>query len=90
MRLKDYQNDVLDSLSGYLGGIDFENCAVYDTTSRPTVRLEEDQGQVGLRDVHGNILVNAPGTPSVKLGNKLQDVDLTIRAEQKGGPGSAP
>lgn len=75
---------------GTLGGINFENCAVYDTTSRPAVRLEEDHAQVGLRDVHGTILVIAPGTPSVKLGNNLQDVDLTVRAEQKGGPGPVP
>jgi hypothetical protein len=73
-----------------LGGIDFESCAIYDTTRRPAVRLEQDQGQVGLRDVHGNIRVTAPGTPSVKLGNKLQDVDLTVRAEQKGDPGPGP
>src|SRR6266478_1129497 len=62
-----------------LGGIDFENCAVYDTTNRPVVRLEEDQDQIGLRDVHGMILVIAPGTPWVKLGTKLQNVDLTVR-----------
>jgi hypothetical protein len=76
--------------SSHLGGIEFENCAVYDTTSRPAVRLEEDKAQVGLRDVHGTILVIAPGTPSVKLGTKLQDVDLTFRAEQKGGTGPGP
>ena len=69
-----------------LGGIDFENCAVYDTTSRPAVRLEEGQVTVGLRDVHGELLVNAPGTPSLKLGHKLEAVDLTVRAGQKGGP----
>jgi parallel beta helix pectate lyase-like protein len=67
-----------------LGGIDFENCAVYDRTRRPAVRLEEDYAEIGLRDVHGNILVIAPGTPSLKLGTKLNDVDLTVSAGQRG------
>jgi Right handed beta helix region len=72
-----------------LGGINFENCVVYDLTKRPAVQLEENQTPVVLRDVHGTILVIAPGTPSLKLGNKLQQVDLTVRAEQKGGLGPA-
>jgi hypothetical protein len=72
-----------------IGGIDFEGCAVYDTTNRPAVRLEEDKSPVGLRDVHGEILVTAPGTPTLKLGNKLQNVDLTVRAGQKGDAGSS-
>jgi hypothetical protein len=61
-----------------MGGIDFQDCYVYDTAARPAVRLEEDKGNYGLRDVHGQILVKGPGTPSLKLGMKLQDVDLKV------------
>ena len=61
-----------------MGGIDFQDCYVYDTAARPAVRLEEDKGEFGLRDVHGQILVTAPGTPSLRLGTKLQDVDLKV------------
>jgi hypothetical protein len=61
-----------------LGGIDFQDCYVYDTAARPAVRLEEDKGDFGLRDVHGQILVTGPGVPSLKLGMKLQDVDLRV------------
>ena len=61
-----------------LGGIDFQDCYVYDSADRPVVRLEEDKGDFGLHDVHGQILVTGLGTPSLKLGTKLQDVDLKV------------
>jgi len=76
--------------SSRLGGIDFVDCAVYDVTSRPVVRLEEDKEQVGLRDVHGSILVTEPGTPVARLGFKLQEVDLVVRAGQKATAVPAP
>jgi hypothetical protein len=63
-----------------MGGIDFQDCYVYDPADRPAVRLEEDKGDFGLRDVHGQIIVKCPGTPSLKLGTKLQDVDLKVLA----------
>jgi hypothetical protein len=61
-----------------LGGIDFQDCYVYDSAARPAVRFEEDQGDFSLRDVHGQIMVTGPGVPSLKLGPKLQDVDLKV------------
>ncbi|MCX6913981.1 MAG: right-handed parallel beta-helix repeat-containing protein [Verrucomicrobia bacterium] len=61
-----------------MGGIDFQDCYVYDSAVRPAVRLEEDKGDFGLRDVHGQIMVTGPGTPCLKLGTKLQDVDLKV------------
>ena len=53
-----------------LGGIDFQDCYVYDSAARPAVRFEEDKGDFGLRDVHGQILVTGPGTPSLKIGHE--------------------
>jgi hypothetical protein len=41
------------------------------------------------RKAEERALVITPGNASVKL-SKLQQVDLTVRAEQKGGLGSAP
>jgi hypothetical protein len=61
-----------------LGGIDFQDCYVYDSAPRPTVRFEVDQGDFGLRDVHGQIMAGGPGAPSLKLGKKLEDVDLRV------------
>src|SRR5579862_9354867 len=57
------------------GGIDFQDCSIYDSASRPPVLLEEQKGDFGLRDVHGTILV-APGTPAMDLGTNLNGVDL--------------
>jgi hypothetical protein len=61
-----------------MGGIDFQDCYVFDSADRPVVRLEEDKGDFGLRDVHGQIMVTGLGTPFLKLGTKLQDVDLKV------------
>ena len=61
-----------------MGGIDFQDCYTYDNAARPAVRLEEDQGDFGLHDVHGQIMVSGPGVPSLKLGPRLQDVDLKV------------
>ena len=61
-----------------LGGIDFQDCHVYDNAARPAVRFEEDEGDFGLSDVHGLVRVTGPGAPSSKLGTKLRDVDLKV------------
>ncbi len=59
-----------------LGGIDFQDCYVFDNAPRPAVQFEVDHGEFGLRDVHGQIIVSGPGAPLLKLGAKLRDVDL--------------
>jgi hypothetical protein len=64
------------------GGIDFQDCSIYDNTSRPPVLLEEQKGEFGLRDVHGTILV-APGTHAMDLGTNLNGVDLRIVTASK-------
>lgn len=61
-----------------LGGIDFEDCGVYDPVSRPPVLLEEQKGVFGLSDAHGTITVTGPGPAKAELGKKLDNVDLKI------------
>ena len=61
-----------------LGCIDFQDCYVYDSAARPGVQFEVDHGGFGLRDVHGQIFVSGLGVPSLRLGTKLQDVDLRV------------
>lgn len=60
------------------GGIDFQDCYVYDNVSRPAVVFEEEKGDFGLRDVHGTVTVRGPGGPAIRLGTKLNEVDLGI------------
>ena len=46
------------------GGIDFENCTVYDTLDRPTVVLDNKEEGLGIHDLTGMITVyNALGVP---------------------------
>jgi hypothetical protein len=61
-----------------LGGIDFEDCYLYNTVDCPTLRFESDGNDCGLQDMHGNFVVSAPGRPRLRLGPKLENVDLTL------------
>ena len=60
------------------GGVDFLSCYVYDAAARPALGFEEGKRDFPLRDVHGQILVTGPGTPSAKFGPNTQDVDITV------------
>ena len=65
------------------GGVDFLSCYVHDAVARPALGFEEGKRDLPLRDVHGQILVTGPGTPSAKFGSRAQSVDLTVtRAAQ--------
>ena len=59
-----------------LGGIDFQDCYVYDSVARPSILFKHAQADSGLQDVHGLITVRVPGAASVELGSNLRDVDL--------------
>jgi len=61
-----------------VGGIDFEDCYVYDSVYRPAIRYEQDKSDFGLRDVHGQILVSNPAGVWMRLGSKLENVDLKV------------
>lgn len=65
------------------GGVEFLDCYVFDTVNRPAVWFEEDRGDFGLRDVHGQLTVIGPGAPGMRLGTKLQDVDLSVVSPTK-------
>ena len=67
------------------GGVDFLSCYIHDAVARPALGFDEGKRDLPLRDVHGQVLVTGPGTPSAKFGSKAQSVDLTVsRAAQQG------
>lgn len=63
-----------------VGGLDLEDCYVYDSVARPAVVFQDNHGKSGLRDVHGLITVKTLGTPTLQLGTNLQDVTLKVAA----------
>jgi hypothetical protein len=65
------------------GGIDFENCHVYDAVARPAVLFDEDRGEAGLADVTGRITLHGPSGARARLGAKQIRVDLKIVEEQR-------
>jgi len=68
------------SVTTRFGGIDFADCTVEDTRERPVVLFEQTEGDFGLFDVTGNILVWNPAGLRAALGEKQQGVALTIKA----------
>jgi hypothetical protein len=60
------------------GGIDFEDCYIYEDVNRPAVLFEAPGTDISLWDVHGQIVVGGLPTPSLHLGTKIKEVDLKI------------
>jgi hypothetical protein len=61
-----------------MGGVDFDDCYLYDTVNRPVVAFDEEKSSYGLFDVHGQITVRGTGDPWMRLGPKVENVDLKL------------
>lgn len=64
--------------SAHVGGVDFQDCYLYDSVARPAVRFEADRPELGLFDVHGQIYRTGPGRSWMKAAATTQDVDLRV------------
>ncbi len=60
------------------GGVDFVDCSVYDASARPVLAFDPRKHDTFLRDVHGRIFAHVPEAPSMGLGPKAEDMDLTV------------
>ena len=63
-----------------LGGVDIEDCSIFDTVKRPALQVFEGHTGYSVRDLHGNITVKNPTGVHVDLGPAPIDTDLTIAA----------
>jgi parallel beta-helix repeat protein len=66
------------SLTEKLGGVDFVDCAVFDSAFRPAVLVEEDKSALGVYDLTGQITVYGPGGMWTRLGSKQDGVTLEV------------
>ncbi|MFB3785677.1 MAG: hypothetical protein ACE15F_04835 [bacterium] len=64
------------------GGIEFEQCAVYDTLDRPVLWEDNERSEAGLTDVTGDITVPNPYNARVQLGPYTQKIQLQLHAAQ--------
>jgi hypothetical protein len=58
------------------GGVEFVDCHVYDFVARPALMVDEEQSNLGVSDLHGQITVHGPGPARMKLGPKVEASDL--------------
>ncbi len=65
-------------LANDLGGVEFQNCYVFDKTARPVVSFETAPGQHELRNIEGSIAVNGPGEPRMELGTSDDRIGLQL------------
>jgi len=63
------------------GGVEFENCRVYDTVRRPAVAAMEDSTSIGFRDVRGLITVHNPAMQPPNFGCKPAGIELKVVKE---------
>ncbi len=63
------------------GGVEFENCRIYDNVHRWPIAAEEDSTDFGVRDVRGLLTVQNPVMLPAKLGNKAIRIDLKVVKE---------
>lgn len=59
-----------------MGGIDFEECAVFDTVDRPVVEIEEEKGEHGITGLTGTIALFGPHEPRIKTVNPIDRLSV--------------
>jgi len=64
------------SVAATLGGIDFEQCYVYDEAARPALRVEPRKGEHKVYDLQGEIYVCNPNGAGLELNFEPVNVDL--------------
>jgi parallel beta-helix repeat protein len=62
----------------HLGGVEFEDCYVYDHVYRAALQVEEDGTEYGVRDVHGLITVQNPSGARMRLGHAPVNADVQV------------
>lgn len=71
------------------GGVDFENCKIFDRADRPAIKVYEQHSAQGVQDLDGSIFVENPNGVRSDLGsvNGAGSSGLTVR---KMGPARRP
>jgi len=70
-------------ITSRLGGIDFVRCLVEDDRARPVITVEDAEGDHGLFDVTGSILVRNPCGVKADLGKKQEKVTLVLNEDEE-------
>ncbi len=68
------------------GGVDFDDCRVYDDVNRPALAVEVERPEDGIRDIHGRITLHNSTGQRIRLGPNPVDVDLQILTPQPARP----
>jgi hypothetical protein len=63
-----------------LGGVEFQDCYVYDHVYRPALQVEEDGTEYGVREVNGLITVQNPTGVRMRLGHAPINADVQVVA----------
>ena len=66
------------NLTTHFGGVEFQDCYVYDKVRRPALQVEEDGTEFGVREVHGLITVQNPSGVRMRLGHAPVDADVQV------------
>lgn len=62
-----------------LGGVEFNNVYIEDNFNRPVLVFMENGTNYGIEDVSGIIYVDSPYEPYLRLGDKLNNVNVVVK-----------
>ena len=65
-------------LTEHPGGIDFDDCHVYDALQRPVLMRSRSFEKYGVSDIHGILKVHGPGEPRYSVGLNARNIDLRL------------
>ena len=69
-----------ESITRRHGGVEFVDCAVYDSLDRAALKTEEDKGQKGAVNVTGTIRRCGPGAPRAEFSPGSEGCTLEVGA----------
>jgi hypothetical protein len=62
----------------HFGGVEFDDCYVYDHVNRPALQVEDNGTSYAVRDVHGLITVQNPSGARMRMGHAPANVDVCV------------
>jgi len=68
----------LTNVAAHFGGVEFKDCYVFDTVNRPALQVDEQNSDLGVRELHGLITVQNPSGARMRLGHAPVDADVQV------------
>ena len=76
----------LPLVTSHFGGVEFKDCYVFDNVNRPALQVEEENSDLGVKELHGLITVQNPSGAHMRLGHVAVNADVQVAPAQPSEP----